>query len=605
MIQNKHQNRNQVQTRLIIALLVVFVLFVGLILRMAWLQITHHEKYQELADGNRIRVEPIAPIRGRILDRGGQVLADNQTVYILELHRDELPRPRSLHSVLDKLDEFKSSFSSVDDRVAVRLQQQWRRMNRHLPFTLTRITEEEAARFSVDSWRYPGFSVNAVAQRIYPQGQRASHAIGYVGRITIEDLRTLDVENYRNTDFVGRSGIEQSYESELHGQTGLRYVEVDARGRQIRELDRIASQSGKDLILSIDLELQNFAEDLLGDRKGAIVALDPQNGDVLALASTPTFDPNAFIAHMDNDRYQQLIRDPKKPLLNRATQSRYPPGSTIKPFMGLIGLESGLITPATKKYAGPSFEYKGMVYRDWKKEGHGTVDLDLAITQSCDVFFYELALDMTISRIDAGLAPFGIGEKTGIDLQSESSGVRPNPAWKRRVQNKPWYPGETIIVGIGQGYLLTTPLQLASATATLAMQGKRYRPHIVHTEDDFSQPSVEMKTENWKAVIHAMSHVMTAPTGTGRRSAPLVRSTIAGKTGTAQVVAFAKDSKYNASNFSEEQLDHALFVGFAPVSEPKIAIAVLIENGGHGGETAAPLAALVADFWLRKTGITP
>ncbi len=246
-----------------------------------------------------------------------------------------------------------------------------------------------------------------------------------------------------------------------------------------------------------------------------------------------------------------------------------------------------------------------MVYRDWKKEGHGTVDLDLAITQSCDVFFYELALDMTISRIDAGLAPFGIGEKTGIDLQSESSGVRPNPAWKRRVQNKPWYPGETIIVGIGQGYLLTTPLQLASATATLAMQGKRYRPHIVHTEDDFSQPSVEMKTENWKAVIHAMSHVMTAPTGTGRRSAPLVRSTIAGKTGTAQVVAFAKDSKYNASNFSEEQLDHALFVGFAPVSEPKIAIAVLIENGGHGGETAAPLAALVADFWLRKTGITP
>jgi penicillin-binding protein 2 len=605
MIQNKHQDRNQVRARLVVALTVVIVLFIGLILRMAWLQITHHEKYQELADGNRIRVEPIAPIRGRILDRSGQILADNQTVYILELHRDELPRPRSLRSVLDKLDEFKSSFSSLDDRVAVRLQQQWRRMNRHLPFTLARITEEEAARFSVDSWRYPGFSVNAVAQRIYPKGQRASHAVGYVGRITIEDLRTLDVENYRNTDFVGRSGIEQSYESELHGQTGLRYVEVDAKGRQIRELDRIASQPGKDLILSIDLELQNFAEDLLGERKGAIVALDPQNGDVLALASTPTFDPNAFIAHMDNDSYQQLIRDPKKPLLNRATQSRYPPGSTIKPFMGLIGLESGLITATTKKYAGPAFEYKGMVYRDWKKEGHGTVDLDLAITQSCDVFFYELALDMTINRIDAGLAPFGIGEKTGIDLHSESTGVRPNPAWKRRAYNKPWYPGETIIVGIGQGYLLTTPLQLASAIATLSMQGKRYRPHIVHTEGDFSLPTVSMSSEHWKTVIHAMTHVMTAPTGTGRRSAPLVRSTIAGKTGTAQVVAFAKDSKYNANNFSEDQLDHALFVGFAPVSEPKIAIAVLIENGGHGGETAAPLAALVADFWLRKTGITP
>jgi len=605
MIRTQHQDRNQVRRRLLVAFGFVLLLLAALMLRMAWLQITHYEKYQELADGNRIRIEPIAPTRGRILDRNGVVLADNQTVYTLELHRDELPRPRSLQAVINKLQEFGHTLPSLDDRVSARLQQQWRRMNRHLPFTLARLTEEEAARFAIDSWRYPGFVVNAVAQRIYPQGQRASHAVGYVGRITVEDLRSFDVENYRNTEFVGRSGIEQSYEAALHGQTGLRYVEVDAQGRHVRELDRIAPESGKDQILSIDLELQTFAEDLLGDRKGAIVAIDPRNGDVLTLVSTPTFDPNAFIARMDNDTYQQLINDPKKPLLNRAIQSRYPPGSTIKPFMGLIGLESGFITATTKKYAGPAFEYKGMVYRDWKKEGHGTVDLDLSITQSCDVFFYELALDMSINRIDAGLAPFGIGEKTGIDLHSEAIGVRPNPAWKRRVHNKPWYPGETIIVGIGQGYLLTTPLQLASATATLSMQGKRFRPHLVHSEEDFSLANVSIKTNHWKTVIDAMTHVMTAPTGTGRRSTPLIRHSMAGKTGTAQVVGFAKDSKYNASNFSEEQHDHAVFIGFAPVSNPQIAIAVLVENGGHGGETAAPLAALIADKWLSKVGTSP
>jgi penicillin-binding protein 2 len=604
MIRDQHQDRSQVRRRLVVALTAVILLFIVLMLRMAWLQITHHEKYQELADGNRIRVEPIAPIRGRILDRNGIVLADNQTVYTLELHRDELQKPRSLQSVLNKLHELQPNLPSLDDRANTRLQQQWRRMNRHLPFTLARLTEEEAARFAIDSWRHPGFVVNAVAQRIYPQGVRASHAVGYVGRTTIEDLRTLDAENYRNTEFVGRSGVEQSYEAELHGQTGLRYVEVDAQGRQVRELDRSAPESGKDLILSIDLELQTFAENLLGDRKGAIVALDPRNGDILTLASTPTFDPNAFIARMDNDAYQQLINDPKKPLFNRAIQSKYPPGSTIKPFMGLIGLETGLISANTKKYAGPAFEYKGMVYRDWKKEGHGTVDLDLAITQSCDVFFYELALDLTINRIDMGLAPFGFGEKTGIDLHSESSGVRPSPTWKRRAYNKPWYPGETIIVGIGQGFLLTTPIQLAAATATLSMQGKRYQPHIVHTDKDFSLPTVNAKPANWKTVIDGMTHVMTAPTGTGRRSSPLISTSMAGKTGTAQVVSFAKDTKYNADNFTEDQLDHAIFIGFAPVTDPKIAVAVLIENGGHGGETAAPLAALVANMWLNKKGST-
>ncbi|MCI4412179.1 MAG: penicillin-binding protein 2 [Thiotrichales bacterium] len=605
-ITHPHHDRNQVRTRIAVALLFVLILLATLMLRMAWLQITHHEKYQELADGNRIRLEPIAPIRGRILDRNGIVLADNQTVYVLELHRDELPRPRTLNAVVEQLQALSPQLPTIDDNAIRHLSQQWQKMNRHLPFTIARITEEEAAKFAVDAWQHPGFVVNAVAQRYYPYGTRAAHAIGYVGRITIEDLRSLDVENYRNTDFVGRSGIEQSHEAELHGQTGLRYMEVDAKGRPIRELDRIPPTSGKDLILTIDLELQTFAENLLGDRKGAIVAIDPRNGEVLALASTPSFDPNEFVAGMRNQDYQALIKDPQKPLLNRAIQSRYPPGSTIKPFMGLVALDNGMITASSKKFAGPSFEYKGMVFRDWKKEGHGTVDLDLAITQSCDVFFYELALDMTINRIDAGLAPFGFGEKTGIDLPTESSGILPSPAWKRRTYNKPWYPGETIITGIGQGYMLTTPLQLASATATLSMQGKRYRPHMLQSDDDFALPSVQLKQNNaWKTVIDAMTHVMTAPTGTGRRAKPLIDSTMAGKTGTAQIVGFAKDTKYNAKNFSEDQLDHALFVGFAPVADPKIAVAVIIENGGHGGETAAPLAALVSDLWIKKSSTAP
>ena len=596
----RHTDSKLVRRRLLVALLVIVIMMIILMLRMIWLQITHYEKYQELADGNRIRVEPIAPIRGRILDRNGIVLADNQTVHVLELHRDALPRPRTLEAVKAKLEQLSPYFSSLDEAAIRNLSQQWARMNRHQPFIITRISETEAATFAVDEWKHPGFSINAVAQRTYPQGKRASHVVGYVGRTTIEDLKTLDPENYRNTDFVGRSGVEQSYEAQLHGQTGLRYLEVDAKGRAIRELERIPPTSGKDLLLTIDLPLQNFAEDLLGNRKGAIVAIDPRNGGILAMASTPTFDPNQFVVGMSGQDYQQLIKDPTKPLLNRATQSRYPPGSTIKPFMGIVGLEANAITAKTRKYAGPSFEYKGMIYRDWKKEGHGMVDLDIAITQSSDVFFYELALDLTINRMDTGLQAFGFGEKTGIDLSSESSGLRPNPAWKRRVHNKPWYPGETIIAGIGQGYMLSTPLQLAHATATLAMRGKGFKPHLAQQAESALEPISLKNSAHWQTVIDAMVNVMHAANGTGKKGGALANTIMAGKTGTAQVVAFAKDAKYNADLLPEEQRDHALFVGFAPAKEPSIAIAVMIENGGSGGSAASPLAGLMVDFWLKR-----
>jgi penicillin-binding protein 2 len=600
LINSQHSDRKKVRRRLLVALLIILIMMLILMLRMVWLQITHYEKYQELADGNRIRVEPIAPSRGRILDRNGIILADNQTVYVLELHRDNLPRPRTLEAVKEKLQQLTPYFSSLDDNALRNLSQQWSRMNRHQPFVLARISENEAARFAVDEWMHPGFAINAVSLRTYPQGKRASHVVGYVGRTTIEDLKTLDPENYRNTDFVGRSGIEQSYETQLHGQSGLRYLEVDAKGRAIRELERIAPVSGQDILLTIDLPLQNFAEDLLGNRKGAIVAIDPRNGGILALASTPTFDPNQFVEGMSNQDYQQLIKDPSKPLLNRATQSRYPPGSTIKPFMGIIGLDTNTITAKTRKYAGPAFEYKGMIYRDWKKEGHGMVDLDIAITQSSDVFFYELALDLTINRMDSGLQQFGIGEKTGIDLVSESAGLRPNPAWKRRTQNKPWYPGETIIAGIGQGYMLTTPLQLAHATALLAMKGVGYKPHLNQAALSPLE-SIQLKNpDHWKTVIDAMVNVMHAPNGTGKKGGALANTQMAGKTGTAQVVGFAKDAKYNAELLPEEQRDHALFVGFAPANNPSIAIAVMVENGGSGGGTASPLAGLMVDFWLHK-----
>jgi penicillin-binding protein 2 len=607
MHSHHYLDKRQVQRRLIIAAAIVLVLFAGLLLRMVWLQVTHYQTYQDLAEGNRIRVEPIAPIRGRIMDRNGQILADNQTVYVLELHRDELPKPRTLTAVLDKLNTLSERYPSLDDASKKQLQKQWQRMNRHLPYTIARLTEQEAAQFAIDAWQHPGFAVNAIAQRIYPQGQRAAHILGYVGRMTLEDLKSYDPENYRNTDFVGRNGIEQTYEADLHGQTGLRYVEVDAQGRQIRELNRIAPTPGKDLLLTIDLELQTFTENLLGERKGAIVALDPRNGEVLALASTPSFDPNQFVAGMNQDTYQQLTQDPKKPLLNRAIQSKYPPGSTIKPFIGLIALENDIIDAHRKKLAGHEFEYKGMIFRDWKKGGHGWVDMDTAITQSCDVYFYELALDMTIARIDEGLKQFGIGEKTGIDLNNESAGVRPNPAWKKRYYQKPWYPGETVIVGIGQGYMLTTPLQLAQATALLANRGIGFKPRLIKREaEDTQLPPIPIKqAKNWDTIIQAMTNVMHAPNGTGKRGGALVQVTMAGKTGTSQVIGIARDAEYDASALPEEQRDHALFIGFAPASKPQIAVAVMVENGGSGGGTASPLGALVVDYWLKKQGVSP
>lgn len=600
LINADHQDKRLFRVRLMIAALLVLVLLGLLVTRMVWLQVTHHDKYQELADGNRIHVEPIVPTRGRILDRNGLVLADNQTVYTLELIRERLPRPRSAARVEALLREIQAWVPSLDERTISRMSQQWKRMRRHQPYTLLRISEEEAARFATVSWQYPGIALNATAQRLYPHGSRASHVIGYVGRITVEDLQTLDSENYRNTEFVGKRGIEQSHEAELHGRAGLRYVEVDAKGRQIRELDRIAPESGKDLVLSLDLELQTFAENLLGDRKGAIVAIDPRNGEVLALASMPTYDPNGFVSGLDNDSYQQLVNDPKKPLLNRAVQSRYPPGSTIKPLIGLIGLESGVIRADTRRFAGPTFEYKGMTFRDWKKGGHGMVDMNKAIAQSCDVYFYELALDMTISSIDAGLKPFGIGEKTGIDLDSEATGVRPSPEWKRKTKGIGWFPGETINTGIGQGYMLTTPLQLAHSTALLAMKGKGHRPHLVQQNTDTALPPIVAKEAHWKTIIDAMIEVMHGPTGTARRAGELVRTTMAGKTGTAQVYTLSRDAEYDASKIPEHLRDHALFVGFAPAHDPRIAVAVMVENGGSGGGNAAPLGALVTDFWLRK-----
>lgn len=596
----KHNYQAQLHLRIIISLLLVLLLVFILVGRMVWLQITHHEKYQELADGNRIRVEPIVPTRGRILDRNGFVLADNEIVYVLELHRDSLPPPRNLEKVLETLAELKTDFSELDDAALKNLSQQWKRTNRHQPLTITKINEAEAAAFAVKAWQYPGLNVNAISQRIYPQGDRASHVVGYVGRITVEDLQKLDPENYRNTDHIGKRGIEQSYEDELHGQTGLRYVEVDARGKTIRELERIAPTSGEDLLLTLDLPLQIFAEDILGDRKGAIVALDPNNGAVLALASNPRFDPNLFVNGISHKDYQTLITNPSKPLLNRAIQSSYPPGSTIKPMMGIIGLEHNVINAKTRKYAGSQIEYKGTIYRDWKRGGHGWVNLDDAITQSSDVYFYELALDLTINRMDEGLRQFGLGKQTGIDLPSEARGLVPNPEWKRRTRNQVWFPGETIIAGIGQGSMLATPLQLAHSTAIIANKGKQFQPHL-NTNKEMQLTDVILKKEqHWQEVIDPMVHVMHAANGTGKRGGVLAKTIMAGKTGTSQVVAIAKDARYDANLLPEEHRDHALFVGFAPVEQPQLAVTVMVENGGSGGATASPLAGLLVDYWLHR-----
>lgn len=582
------------RNRLIFGFLFVLTLFGILLGRMAYLQWVDFERYQLLAEDNRISVETLPPTRGKIYDRNHVLLADNQPVFALKLTREKI---KDLEFVESKLTELLPTLSEKSrTKFFKKLRQSSRSKTLTLPHSLS---EKEAAQFAVQSHLLPGVTLTARLKRTYPFKGAAEHALGYVGRINAKELQTLDEGEYRGTDVIGKSGIEKFYESTLHGKPGIQQVETNARGRVLRKLDTIPATPGENIHLTIDIKLQQFAESLFKEHKrGSIVAIDPKTGEILAYVSMPTFDPNLFVDGIDQASYSALLNDPHKPFINRAINGKYPPGSTIKPFVALGAIENNYISPNKKIYDPGYFEYKDRRYRDWKRTGHGLVDMNDAIAQSCDTYFYELSLDMGIDAIHDSMAPFGFGAITNIDIYGESKGILPSQKWKREAKGLPWYRGETIISSIGQGYNLTTPVQLAKATAILANGGKIIQPHLLRNKKLPAPEQVEIKNfKNWEKVIQAMKDVMHGPRGTARRHGKNLPFKMAGKTGTAQVFSL-NEADYNAEDLAKRLHDHALFIGFAPLENPKIAVAVIVENGGSGSGTAAPMAVNVIKHYL-------
>jgi penicillin-binding protein 2 len=599
---------NVFRSRLTVAGLIALVAFGLLVTRFVWLQVVQREHYHTLAEANRISVVPVVPNRGIIRDRNGEVLAANFSAYTLEI------TPSKVGDVERAIDELAQviEVSPRDRRRFRRLQEESKNFE-SLPIR-TRLTEEEVARFAVNRFRFPGFEIKARLFRSYPHGEVASHAIGYIGRINEADVRRIEstglATNYKGTDHIGKLGIEGAYERELHGTTGSEQVEIDAGGRAIRSLARSEPQSGNDLFVTLDIGLQKVAEEAFQDYRGALVALDPRTGDVLALVSKPGFDPNLFVDGIDPQNWDTLNNSPDKPLNNRALRGQYPPGSTIKPFMALAALHTGKRTPE-HTIADPGYWMLPGVsrpFRDWKPGGHGLVNLHRSIVISCDTYYYGLANDLGVDTIHRFMTPLGFGHKTGIDIDGELPGLQPSSEWKWQRFRQKWYAGDTISVGIGQGYWLTTPMQLAVATATLANGGTPVQPRLVRAvKDARSQEMRELpvrhgeplgfRPEHLELVRAAMIDV-TRPGGTAVRAAQGAPYLVAGKTGTAQVIGMKAGEKYDERKVKERHRDHALFIAYAPADDPRIALALLVENGGHGGSTAAPIAREVLDYAL-------
>lgn len=586
--------RETILQRAIIAAVLCFVLLGLVVARVVWLQVTSHERFASLAEQNRTRIEPIPPARGLIYDRNGVVLADNAPAFQVELIPEQVP---DMEGTLQHL----ARLLNLDEGELARFRKTLKasRSFDSIPLKLN-LSEEEVAKLAVERPRLPGVEVQARLTRVYPQKEKVAHVVGYVGRISEKELASIDPEAYRGTSHIGKTGLERFYEERLHGKVGYRKLEVDAHGRTLRVLEEVPATPGEDLHLTLDLRLQQVAEAALGDYLGAVVALDPRNGQVLAFVSKPGFDPNLFVNGIRSGEYKALVENPDRPLFNRALAAAYPPGSTVKPLMGLAGLEYGLITPEFRMFAGPYYQLPNDShrYRDWRKSGHGWVDLDRAIAQSCDVYFYDLAHRMGIDRMHEFLTRFGLGRPTGIDLPGEASGLVPSKAWKRAARGQAWYPGETLIAGIGQGYMLATPLQLAHMTATLARRGQPVQPHLaVDAKLQPQEPIVVRKASHWDAVIAGMDHVINSDYGTakGLRGGPY---RMAGKSGTAQVFTVKQNETYNEKKLARKLHDHAVFIGFAPLEAPTIAVAAFVENGRHGSTVAGPIVRRVMDAWL-------
>jgi penicillin-binding protein 2 len=608
--------------RVIAATLVIMVCLSALAARLVYLQVLRHDYFSELSQGNRIRIDPVPPSRGLVLDRNGVLLALNRPSYQLEITREQTP---DLDDTLARLIDLGLLPAEEHDRMLRTIKA--RRAFDSVPLRL-QLSEEELARFAVRRQDFPGVEVRPRLTRYYPLGGTGVHALGYVAAISEQDEKRIDLANYAGTTLIGKLGVERAYEDELHGQTGYQQLLVNAQGRHVErvgtetaELERREPVAGNDLYLSVDARVQKAAEEALAGRRAAVVAIDPRNGDVLAFVSTPTFDPNAFARGLSYAEYAALSEDIDVPLYDRALRGVYPPGSTIKPLVALAALEDGVVEPDETVFCRGYFQLPGDShrYRDWKKGGHGTVNMHSAIAQSCDVYFYGLAQRLGIDRMHDFLARFGLGAQTGIDISGERSALLPSRDWKKKAFKRKdmqvWFPGETVIAGIGQGYMLVTPLQLAHVAATISMRGKRYAPRLVTRIRDASTgeirelpprelPPVKVNDPaHWDVIIGGMVGVTNDSNGTARRLQVGAPYKIAGKSGTAQVFGIKQDAKYKESEVSERLRDHGLFIAFAPAEDPRIAVAVVVENGRSGSGTAGPIARKVIDAYLQPDSV--
>lgn len=592
-------------SRAVIAGLIVTATLILLVARLFQLQVVEHKHFTTLSKDNRVKLIPQPPTRGLIYDRKGVLLAQNRPSYNLEIVPEDAG---DLDLTLQRLGEIVEI--DADDRERFNRFKRRKRRFDSIPI-LTNLSTEEAARFAVVRHQFPGVDIKAHLLRHYPYPEATGHVIGYVGRVSQRDLKQIDPSNYAGSSHIGKTGIEKSYEAALHGTVGVQQVEVNAIGRIARILEHNPPLPGQNLHLHLDIDLQKTTIEALGDHNGAAVAIDPGNGGVLALVSKPGYNPNLFVEGISSKDYKALQQNPDRPLYDRALRGQYPPGSTIKPFVSLGGLESRHISANSRIYCNGYFQLPGHEhkYRDWKKQGHGYMNMADSVIQSCDVYYYRLAHEMGVDALSQYLRHFGFGQKTGIDLKGEASGILPSREWKRNARRLPWYPGETVIMGIGQGYFLTTPLQLAAATAAIANGGKYYTPRLVkNLQTRGANPKQEpvpsnstaipiKQEQNWQAARDAMLGVVENIRGTAKRIAS-EHYRIAGKTGTAQVFSVKQDEEYEEEKVAKKMRDHALFIAYAPIDEPKIAVAVIVENGGHGSSTAAPIARKIMDAYL-------
>lgn len=601
-LKDHEKDARLIRRRALVGAAAVVLLMTVLIARLYYLQVVQYEYHSTLSENNRVHVQPIPPSRGLIFDRNGVIIADNRPSFSLTLTRE---RAGDWERVLDVIVEV-LGFGADERALFDKRVRQGRRPFEPVP-VLFELSEEQIARIAINQFRLPGVEVVAQLVRHYPQGEHFAHSVGYVGRINEKELKELDPVAYSGTHHIGKTGIERFYEDQLHGEVGYEEVETNARGRVLRVLKRTDPLPGKDIVLTLDVRLQEAAEAALAGRRGAIVAIQPASGEVLAMVSQPSFDPNPFVTGISFKAYAELRDSIDRPLYNRVLRGLYPPGSTIKPMVAVAGLDAGVVTPATRVFDPGFYQLPGHShkYRNWNRSGDGWVNLEMAIMRSNDTYFYDLAHKMGIDRMHDYMTRFGIGQRVSLDMFEETAGLMPSRDWKRARYRQPWYPGETLILGIGQGYMQTTPLQLAQAVTLMANRGKWIRPHLAKRiegsapVDSDPLPDIVLRDPKaWDYARFGMEQVMHGPRGTAKKVGDSAAYRIAGKSGTAQVVAIKQGERYDRSKVQERHRDHALFVAFAPAENPQIAVAVMVENGESGSGVAAPVVKQVMDAWL-------